>query len=187
MLTSFLLFGLVFTAVITDLTRHKIYNWITYTGILVALSLNTLGALLQARALLSEEVLRGLGWIPPAESLVGLLLCGFVMLACFVMFKVGGGDVKFMAMLGAFLGPDRGLATILWTFYFGACVGLILLIWRVGIMQMMSLILRRLVSALAPMWVRPLRDDEQDQLHLPLFLAPCVIAGVAVVIFLSPL
>lgn len=187
MLSSCLLFGLVFAAVITDLTRRKIYNWITYPGILTALSLNTLGSLLQTRALMSEELLWEFGWIPLSESLTGLLLCGFIMLVCFVLFRVGGGDVKFMAMLGAFLGPDRGLASILWTFYFGACVGLIILIWRVGITRMMLLIFRRIVSALAPTWVRPLKDDEQEQFHLPLFLAPCVIAGVAVVLFLSPL
>ena len=32
------------------------------------------------------------------------------------MFKVGGGDVKLIAMLGAFLGPEQGITAMLWTF-----------------------------------------------------------------------
>ena len=148
---------------------------------------------LRRLAFIIAIVSSGLGWLfissawfsyPNVSPIDFWLADGYLMFSI-MAFPHFGWSIA--AMLGAFLGPDRGLATILWTFYFGACVGLIILIWRVGIIQMMHLIFRRLVSALAPMWVCPLRDDEQDQLHLPLFLAPCVIVGVVVVMFLSPL
>ena len=86
MLVTILLLGFVFAATVTDLARHKIYNWTTYTGILTALGLSA----------------AGLGLIPLSDSLLGLLACGLVMLVCFVLFKIGGGDVKLIAMLGAF-------------------------------------------------------------------------------------
>ena len=34
--------------------------------------------------------------------------------------QVGGGDVKLIAMLGAFLGPEQGITAMLWTFVCGA-------------------------------------------------------------------
>ena len=94
------------------------------------------------------------------------------MLLCFVAFKVGGGDVKLIAMLGAFLGPQQGITAMLWTFVLAACMGLIVLIWRVGPMRTIVLAFRRIAFALAPMWFRPLTDEDRAQLQPPLFLAP---------------
>lgn len=180
MLTTILLLGLVLMATVTDLARHKIYNWTTYIGILVAVGLSAVGSLL---ADTTEERLRSLGWIPVLESLLGLLACGFVMLVCFVMFKVGGGDVKLMAMLGAFLGPEQGITAMLWTFVLGACMGLIVLIWRVGPIRTIVLAFRRIASAFAPMWFYPLNDEERTQLQPPLFLAPSALVAVVIVRF----
>ncbi len=47
------------------------------------------------------------------------------MLVLFVFFRIGGGDVKLLAMLGAFLGLEQGIETLLWTFVLGGAVGLI--------------------------------------------------------------
>ena len=183
MLTTIVLLGLMLVATVTDLARHKIYNWTTYTGILAALSLSAVGSLLLAGTCISEERLRSLGWIPVLESLVGLLACGFVMLVCFVMFKVGGGDVKLMAMLGAFLGPEQGITVMLWTFVLGACTGLIVLIWRVGPVRTIMLAFRRIAVVFAPMWFCPLTDEEHIQLQPPLFLAPSALMAVMMVQF----
>ena len=35
-------------------------------------------------------------------------------------------------MLGAMLGPEKGIEAMLWTFVLGGCMALIVLIWRVG-------------------------------------------------------
>src|SRR3989304_5239036 len=119
---------------------------------------------------MDEARLAGLGWIPISDSLLGLLACGLMMLACFVMFRVGGGDVKLIAMLGAFLGPQQGITALLWTFVLGACVGLIVLIWRVGPVRMIGLVLRRIAFAFTRIWglefgfLRPLTDEELAQL-----------------------
>jgi prepilin peptidase CpaA len=66
------------------------------------------------------------------EGLKGFGACGLLMLICFVLFNIGGGDVKLVAMMGAFLGLERGLEAMLWTFVVGGAAGLAVLIWRVG-------------------------------------------------------
>ena len=50
-------------------------------------------------------------------SLKRVRLCGAAMLVCYVLFAggVGGGDLKLIAMMGAWLGVYRGLEAMLWT------------------------------------------------------------------------
>jgi len=167
MLATVLLLGLVVVAAATDLSRHKIYNWTTYPGILVALAVNA----------------AGWGLVQWWDGLIGLLACGFLMLVCYVVFKVGGGDVKLIAMLGAFLGPDRGIEAMLWTFVFGGCMGLIVLIWRVGPARLAVRVFRQIVYTLRLGNWSPLTDEQREQLQPPLFLAPCAAAAVVVVRF----
>jgi prepilin peptidase CpaA len=189
MLATTLLLGLVLTATGTDLARHKIYNWTTYSGILAAWGLSAAGSLLLAGGYVAEPRLRAFGWISLSESLLGMLACGLVMLVCFAMFKVGGGDVKLIAMLGAFLGPEQGITALLWTFVWGACAGLSILIWRVGPLRTAGLMFRRVAAALSGIGglqfglARPLREDERAQLQPPLYLAPSALAAVVMVRF----
>lgn len=184
MLATILLIALVLTATATDLARHKIYNWTTYTGMLAALGLSAAGSLLIAGGWVGEERLRRvIGWIPLSESLLGLAACGLLMLVCFVLFQIGGGDVKLIAMLGAFLGPEQGIEAMLWTFVLGGCAGLIVLIWRVGPLRLCARTLRQLFWSLRLGHWEPLTDDERTQLQPPLYLAPCALGAVAIVRF----
>jgi len=179
MLATILLLGLVSVATATDLAWHKIYNWTTYTGMLTALGLSAAGWLVFPGAIAGREALR----VSFLESLIGLLACGLVMLVCFVMFKVGGGDVKLIAMLGAFLGPEEGIEAMLWTFVLGGCVGLIVLIWRVGPARLIVHVCRHIVWSLRLGSLCPLTDEQRAQLQPPLFLAPSALAAVAIVRF----
>jgi prepilin peptidase CpaA len=184
MLTTVLLLGFVSIAAATDLLWHKIHNATTYGGILAALALNLVGtawvAAAPARQAQAEAIL---GWIGPVESIFGLAACGLVMLVCFVMLRVGGGDVKLMAMLGAFLGPEDGIEAMLWTFVLGGCMGLIVLIWRVGPVRLAAAALRQLAHTLRLGRWSPLTDQQRRQLQPPLFLAPTALAAVLIVRF----
>ena len=182
MLATLLLVGLILVAAVTDLLRHKIYNWTTYPGILAALGLNALGSVWPAGDA-SGKPPGWLGCVGLADSVAGFLACGFVMLVCYVMFKIGGGDVKLMAMVGAFLGLEGGIEAMLWTFVLGGCMGLIVLIWRVGPVPLTVRAIRQLLWTLRLRHWAPLTDDERRQLQPPLFLAPCALAAVLIVRF----
>ena len=105
------------------------------------------------------------------------------MLVCFVGFKVGGGDVKLIAMLGAFLGFEQGIMAMLWTFVLGGCVGLIVLIWRVGPLRLVARVLRQVLWTLRLGRWSPLSESERAQLQPPLFLAPSALVAVVIVRF----
>jgi prepilin peptidase CpaA len=184
MLATVVLLGLVLVATVTDVGRHKIYNWTTYPGILFALGLNALGELFPP-AVASERWVRFLGSIGFRESVIGVLVCGGLMLLCFVLSRVGAGDVKLMTMLGAFLGWQLGLNVMLWTFVLGAAAALIIVIWRVGPLRLMAQLIRHLFWMLhLGQWV-PLTAAERAQLQPPLFLAPSALAAVVIVRFFN--
>jgi prepilin peptidase CpaA len=183
MLATILLLALMAVAVWTDIARHKIYNWTTYPGILAALGLNGLGELLVKYNLASAEQFASWGWIGLGPSFFGFLLCGGLMLVCFVFFRIGAGDVKLMAMLGAFLGPYQGIEALLWTFVLGGCLGVILLIWRVGAWRLVVRVFRQIVWSLRIFHWSPLSEEEHAQLQTPLFLAPSALAAVMIVRF----
>jgi prepilin peptidase CpaA len=182
MVVTIVVLGLVLVAAVTDLARHRIYNRTTYPGILAALGLNALGELAAWRG--ADPVwLARMGWIGLGASVFGLALLGLLMLVCFVLFKVGGGDVKLMAMVGGFLGPQRGLEALLWTFALGAAVALIVLVWRVGAWRLVVRLVRQMLYVFRlGGWAR-LTPDERSQLQAPLFLAPSALAAVAIVQF----
>jgi Flp pilus assembly protein protease CpaA len=183
MVAEVLLLGLLAVATATDLWRHRIYNWTTYPGILAALGMNALGAGLLRGGLLEEATLRHLGWIGLAESALGFLICGGVMLVCYVLLQVGGGDVKLIAMLGAFLGQERGVETMLWTFVLGACLGLIVLVWRVGPLRLIASVGGHLLWMLRLGRFQPLTPEQRAALEPPLFLAPSAMAAAVIVQF----
>jgi len=187
MVATVLLLGLLVVATATDLRRHKIYNWTTYPGILAALVLNGIGTVLVATTGTDPDGLRqtlqSLGWVGLAESVIGFLACGLVLLACYVLFKVGGGDVKLMAMLGAFLGADRGIEAMLWTFVLGGAMGLVVLVWRVGPVRLTARVLRQVLWTISLGRWSPLTPDERAQLQPPLFLAPSALAAAIIVQF----
>ncbi len=57
MLATLLLLGLVLVAAVTDFAQHKIYNWTTYTGLLIALALNAAGSAVEYSPELAEEII----------------------------------------------------------------------------------------------------------------------------------
>ena len=174
-----LLLALSLTAAMTDLRSHKVFNWNTYPGILLGLALNALSEVLPLDAAQQAR----LGCVGLEESLKGFAACGGLMLACFVLFNVGGGDVKLMAMLGAFLGFEQGLLALLWTFVLGGAVGLAVLIWRVGFVRLVGGSLRHVLWTLRLGSWLPLTGDERAQLQPALYLAPMAVLAVVIVRF----
>ena len=156
---------LLLVASITDVMQHKIYNWNTYPGIAVGFAVNVIAE-------------KGLG---PWESLAGFLVCGSIMLVCFLLFNMGGGDVKLIAMMGAFLGVQDGVEAMLWTFVLGGVAAMTVLIWQIGILRIISKTGQHMLLVLrARSWI-PLTREEREPLRRCLFLAPSAFVAVCVV------
>jgi prepilin peptidase CpaA len=175
MLVTALLIGLVLTAAVTDATRHRIYNWTTYPGIVAGLALAVMGGIWQQMS--PESAARWqplIGWLPLTDSVCGFAACGALMTVCFVLFGAGGGDVKLLAMIGSLVGLEKGLEVILWTFVFAGCVGVAVLIWKIGALKVVQRAGQMMTSAVTLGTALRVPSEEKRVLALPVVLAPCV-------------
>jgi prepilin peptidase CpaA len=178
-----LLAALVVTAAVTDAARHRIYNWTTYPGMLAGLALAALGWVWETAAPESAAAWRPIvGWLAMSDALAGFVVCGLLMVVCFVVFPIGGGDVKLLAMVGAMVGLEKGLEVLLWAFIIGGCVGLVVLIWKVGAVTLIARASQLAVGVLTLGTVLRPPPEEQEALKLPIFLGPCVAAAVVAVV-----
>ena len=108
------LLAVLAAATLCDLRTRRIPNGLTFGGAALGLLINaaTLGA-----------------------SALGLAALGFgICLACMLPFYLRGGmaagDVKLMAMVGAFLGPTNGFAAWLLTLLAGALLAVLVIAMR---------------------------------------------------------
>ncbi|RZA08999.1 MAG: prepilin peptidase [Proteobacteria bacterium] len=130
----FFLAGLVACTFI-DLDHWILPDKITLPGILVGL----LSAAVAPHELLREGpwALANFPFYEVAESFTGILLGGgilyFIAWAYITFAKkdgLGGGDIKFLAMVGAFLGTKGALITLIFSSMSGAVFGLFLIAFR---------------------------------------------------------
>ncbi|MEE3284441.1 MAG: A24 family peptidase, partial [Planctomycetota bacterium] len=165
-----MLITLLLVASVTDIRQGQIFNWITYPGLVAGL---LFGALHLSEAGRLEFDTTGL-----TESLLGIAGCGGIMLACFLLSDMGGGDVKLLATVGAFLGLQHGLTALLWTIVLGGVAGLALLIWQVGAGRIAIGATKHLALVVRSRGWVPLEISEREPLKRSLFLAPAALAGV---------
>lgn len=187
MVSTSVLFALLLIASFTDVRSGKIYNWTTYTGVLIALIASALGTWLEwAREFDGDTNSPWFGFITIKDCSIGLAACGAVMLVCYLFFagKVGGGDLKLIAMIGAFLGLYPGLESLLWTFVIAGCiVAPTSAIWKYGARTVFRRVFQAVwyVIRLGP--AAKITDEEREPLQAPLHLAPSALISVVVVRF----
>lgn len=110
-----------------DFEHKLIPDRITYPGIVVGL-LASLIVKHQAPPILSH-----IPWFASLiDSSLGVLAGGGILWAIAILSKggMGGGDIKLGAMIGAFLGWQDTLLTLLLAFFVGAVVGIILMLLK---------------------------------------------------------
>jgi len=110
----FFALALAIIAAFFDVQRHRIPNWLTYTGI-------ALGA-----------VLRGVlfGWRGLTSAVFGCLLAGGIMLLFYAVRAMGAGDVKLLAAIGSLVGPRQAVVVLLATGICGGILGLVYVVYR---------------------------------------------------------
>ena len=150
MLPNAVLVLVVLVAAIFDLRWRRVPNWLTASGVLLGLALNTI-------------LLRSEGWW---SSLEGLGLALLVYLPLYLLRAMGGGDVKLMAAVGAIAGPGNWLRIFFFTLLFGAVAAIVLILVKRRVRRTfanMWLILTSLGSGQAPYEKNPELDVRGEQ------------------------
>lgn len=160
---------LVSIAAWTDLRVGKLYNWNTYSGMLIGLAMSFLP---ESR-------------ITPGDAFSGWWICGFIMLICYVLMNVGGGDVKLIAMLGACLGLEDGLNALLWTCTIAAIAAVASVIWRVGAWELLKGTCHRIrMLVQAQGWV-PWSPEQRQVLNQKFRFGPSALAAVLLIYWMK--
>jgi prepilin peptidase CpaA len=163
-----------FTAIAayTDLRTGLIPNKLILAGLSLALPLHVAVHVLVLRAPAEPEstvYLRALGYY-----LAGLVGCGIGPLVLFRYNAMGGGDVKLLAMVGAFVGPTMGIEIQLYAFVIMALYAGARLAYR-G--QLLRLLGNSALLAVNPFRAKERRRAVPAELMTSLRFAPAVFAA----------
>lgn len=108
-----------FLGAITDVRRARIPNWLTYTALVVAL--------------VSRGVL--LHWPGLKSGALGILIAGGAFCVLFVLGAMGGGDMKLMAAVGAWVGSRHILTVMIAIALAGGVLALVSMIFNKNSIQ----------------------------------------------------
>lgn len=184
MVATVLLLGLLITATVTDVRWRRIFNWTTYPGMILALAGSAIATGAGIDVVQGDAVDRSLwGIVPFSDAAAGWFCCGAAMLVCYVFFPggIGGGDVKLIAMMGAFLGLYAGLEAMLWTFVLGACQALITLTWHLGAVTLLRRVMTHAVNIVRFRGHLSAPPKGGRSAVVSLFLSPSALVAVLVV------
>lgn len=117
MLTKLPLELLVLAAAFLDLRDRRIPNWLTASGVVAGLSINTYQY----------------GWAGLKNAMLGLMVAFAIYTLLFALRAMGGGDVKLMAAVGSFTGVEAWLRIFLITSVVGGVIAIITLLIRGGL------------------------------------------------------
>jgi prepilin peptidase CpaA len=119
-----ILLALLLAASISDCRSYKIPNWLTFGGSAFALIYSFF---------IPFSPQFGLGW-----SLGGFSLGLSLVLPLYMLGMMGAGDVKLMAMVGAFVGITHTLYVVLFVFVTGGITSLAYAIWHQSLQRLAS-------------------------------------------------
>lgn len=118
-IVNIILCALLLGAVWSDVKSHRIPNRLVFVGAGLGLLLNSV--LPEGTGFVS-----GLpGALGLWKALEGLALGMIIFLPMYILRAMGAGDVKLMAMVGAFIGPNALIGTIVLTFLIGGVLSLL--------------------------------------------------------------
>ena len=169
-LWAFVALGTVLiAAAVSDVRTGKVYNWITYPAVAVALVGHTLIGGLAGRE----------GALGLAGSAAGFAVGFLPLLAAWLAGGIGGGDAKLMGAVGALAGWRFAVAAMFYGFAVAAVLALAVLIRRRRLRRTLGSIGRFLLLLLTPS--KPASPAAADSPKIPFGLALCVGAGLAIV------
>lgn len=142
LLPGALLCALLAGAVWHDVKSRKIPNRLVFSGALAGLALH---GLLPAGAGFITPPLGGLGVL---SSLAGLGIGLATLLPMYALGAMGAGDVKLMAMVGAFLGPQGVIISALLSMVAGGLLAITVSMWNGNLVQVLTNTYQLLIGSL---------------------------------------
>lgn len=145
-----LLLALVLAAAAYDLKIRKIPNWLSLSGVVLGVGLNTL-----------RSGVAGLQF-----ALLGSALALLIYFPLFLLRGMGAGDVKLMAAVGALAGPRCWLLIFLATALLGGLASLVLVVHKKRVhatLSNLSTIVFELLRARSPSQKDPALDFRHQQ------------------------
>lgn len=158
----FLIYALAIAVVgaVNDVRGARIPNWLTYSGLVSALLVRSIV----------------LGWAGLKGGLVGLLIAGGIFFFLFLLGGMGGGDVKLMAAVGAWVGSHQAMSLLAGSAVAGGILAVWYVLaykhWRQTVLNAMALAQHHLTSGFRPHPVLNIR--ESSTLRIPYGLAVAV-------------
>jgi len=126
------------TGAVCDVRSSRIPNWLTYSSLAAALTLRFVAP----------------GWAGLKGGLVGVLVAGGIFLILFFVGAMGGGDLKLMASVGAWVGSGHVMTILLASAFAGGFLALVHVAFgrqgRQTLWNLLELIRFRLTSGLQP-------------------------------------
>lgn len=167
-----LLFALLAAAVFHDVRARRIPNAVVFPGMLAALVLH---AVLPAGDGLFAAQMGGSGLL---QSLGGLGLGLALLLPMYALRLMGAGDVKLLAMVGAFVGAGQVLTVGLVTLVAGGVLALVFAAWQGSLRRLVGnawqMAMHTTFSALAGSISAPVTPPQAASGRLPYAVAIAV-------------
>lgn len=141
---------LVAVAAVYDLRFRRIPNWLTVSGWLLGIAVQT--------------YMRG--WPGAADALLGSLLGFGVYCLLFALRAMGGGDVKLMAAVGAFTGPREWFVVFILASLIGGAIALVAVLTKgelVRVVRNIATVVWELVHLRPPHAANPELDVANDK------------------------
>lgn len=148
---------------VTDLSRRKIPNWATYSAMLWALGVNLTASLVGPQEFL--------GAVGVGAALMGGAVCFGLMLFVYQFSGGGAGDVKLAAALGWLLGPELGVAALIYSYLVAGALVLAWAVWRLGPVVLVQTLGRKIAAFFLPRFVAAPSAEQLQLLERPIPLA----------------
>ena len=189
-LSGLVLLAALSACAITDIRRHRIYNWVSYSALLWALLINiAVSCLTTGEDTLNSSYNHGnliglhyLGAVGLSESLAGAFLCFLITLAGYHLSGRGAGDVKLATAIGALLGIHQGVFAVAYSYIVAAVAIIIWSVWLNGPLALLKAGLRTIGSFLGPLWPFPPTAADTALMVRPIPLGPYFAIGTLLVV-----
>ena len=160
----------------TDWQRGKVYNFVTYPAFLELVLFN---------AIWSTGLIGACRWagaVGVEYALLGAVACFGIALIPYIFSCGGAGDAKLAAVIGAALGVELGVASVLSGVFLTGIGVIVSIIWSRGPWFFVRMNFRAVGHWFVPLWISAPVEEEKEEFRKTVPLAPGLFVGTVFVL-----